>query len=871
MFHQFLLSLVVLKCALIAGINSQGEAIGPCGGDYSGHEYSITSPNYPQSYPENVECVYVLRGSPRAECNPMFNLHFLDFSLRPSENCREDFVEIAGRSLFCGSVGGIRRYPGMDNSLKIRFHSGKRGNGNDGKGFKIAVTTLPCPSERENSSLHLPLRFNQNREDNSIRGVQPLTDEPSPAPQQISSDHIYPIYRPPSPFTLEELSPSEKFQTPAHPLPSVTPQEASDLVSTTKLLPDISAEKSPPGKTLNNDFPEAVKISSYLFASPESEVLRNFREPSHLLSAQLPPTSIGNPPFRQSQSNQLSSNFRGAESLSTTENRLSKLEDFSEVNDKIGLPSAAYGLPGSSLYRQIFDLKPGEVLDTPRDVDCFGRVNINGVQGLSLGNDYPRNAFAPAASYPATTYGQPGSSFLPSSNPAPLPPTQYLPSGFIPTQNPTNYFPGIGARSGQCCGNLFSGQRFLLTSPGFPTLLYNGNSYDCTYNIALQSQNICRLRLNFKFFNLGTDDPFCNSGYLEIDGRKYCGCKTGLSITSDVLNSPAKTIGVRYVGLPRTKLNGFVMEVVQESCGYPVLARSKKEVGNGTFIHDAEEEGSGTALRVKRNLGYSYAKPNIPFNRPGGQLGYAGGFGHWGFTSASRCQALSFIDWTLAAKEVYLKGARCTSGGGGRVPNYPNYPGGSYPPNYPGNGNGYPGYPDNNLIPNYPGNGFPNYPGGGIYPPSYPGTGIGLPSYPSNGNPGGILGYPPSNGIPPNSGNCETVPVAEGVFSSPFYPSPYPNNINRCWRFYRTSIACRLQLSFLDFDVESSQGCVKDYVTISGQNTRFCGRTLAGSKTLLGFPTSNFIDIRFVADNFGSGKGFNIGFTQLPCQVEVNR
>ncbi|XP_015115613.1 uncharacterized protein LOC107040175 [Diachasma alloeum] len=876
MFQQFFLSLFVLKCALSAGINSHRETITTCGGDFSGYEYTVTSPNYPQNYPENVDCVYVLRGSPRAKCNQMFNLQFLDFSLRPSENCQGDFVEIGDRSLFCGSVGGIRRYPGMDNSLRIRFHSGKRGNGSVGRGFKITVTTLPCPSERDNSSFHHPSRFDENREDNFIPGVEPLTEEPSSAPQQISSNHIYPVYRPASQFTLEDHILSKNFQTADNPVLSVIPLETSSPSSPPKLFPANPPEKSHLVKNVNTDFPRPVKISSYFFASPESEAPPKLQEPSQLLSEQLPPTHRRTPPFRQSQADPLSSNFREAATVSPIGNQLSRLEDFNQLNDKIGIPAASYGLPGSIAYPQISDLKPGEVLDTPRDVDCFGKVNVNSGRGPSLGNDYPRNAFAPAGSYPATTYGQPGSSFLSPSNPAPPPPTQYLPSvprpsGFIPTQNPGIYFPGIGARLGQCCGSLFSGQRFLLTSPGFPTLLYNGNSYECVYNIAPHSQNVCRLRLNFKFFNLGTEDSFCSGGHLEIDGRRYCGCKTGLSVVSDVPNLLVKTIGVRYMGLPRTKLNGFVMEVVQESCGYPVLARSKKDVGNGTFGHDDGGERKGTAVRVKRNLGYSYAKPNIPFDQPGAPPGHAGDIGHLGFTSSTRCQALSFIDWTLAAKEVYLKGARCTSGGGGRIPDYPNYPGGYFPPNYPGNGNGLPGYPGGNLPPNYPGNGFPNYPGGGNFPPSYPGIGTGLPIYPSNGNPGGAPGYPPSNGIPPNSGNCETVSVVEGIFSSPFYPSPYPNNVNRCWRFYRSPIGCRLQLSFLDFDVESSQGCVKDYLSISGQNNRFCGRTLAGSKTLLGFPTSNFIDIRFISDDFGTGKGFTIGFTQLPCQVEANR
>lgn len=146
MYHQLFLTLFLFKfCGLSVGINSQRDNVNVCGGDYSGYEYTIESPNYPENYPENTDCIYVLRGSSQAKCNQLFNLQFLDFSLRPTENCQGDFVEIGDKSLFCGNVGGIRRYQGNDNRLRIRFHSSKSENGGVGRGFRIAVTTLPCP------------------------------------------------------------------------------------------------------------------------------------------------------------------------------------------------------------------------------------------------------------------------------------------------------------------------------------------------------------------------------------------------------------------------------------------------------------------------------------------------------------------------------------------------------------------------------------------------------------------------------------------------------------------------------------------------------------------------------------------------------
>ena len=132
---------ILIFLFVIASKSVAGETKIKCGGDYSGYQYTISSPNYPERYPKKQECNYILHGSRYAKCNQIFHLQFLDFKLPPSENCEQDYLMIGDRSLYCGDVVGIRRYPSKNNSLVLRFHSD---DGRGGKGFKILVTTLPC-------------------------------------------------------------------------------------------------------------------------------------------------------------------------------------------------------------------------------------------------------------------------------------------------------------------------------------------------------------------------------------------------------------------------------------------------------------------------------------------------------------------------------------------------------------------------------------------------------------------------------------------------------------------------------------------------------------------------------------------------------
>ncbi|KAH9359952.1 hypothetical protein HPB48_022515 [Haemaphysalis longicornis] len=63
---------------------------------------------------------------------------------------------------------------------------------------------------------------------------------------------------------------------------------------------------------------------------------------------------------------------------------------------------------------------------------------------------------------------------------------------------------------------------------------------------------------------------------------------------------------------------------------------------------------------------------------------------------------------------------------------------------------------------------------------------------------------------------------------SPGFPEPYASN-QKCWYYIRraTDAVCGLELTFLHFDLEQSDGCVYDYLDVDGQ--KLCGSISQGA------------------------------------------
>lgn len=145
--------------------------------------------------------------------------------------------------------------------------------------------------------------------------------------------------------------------------------------------------------------------------------------------------------------------------------------------------------------------------------------------------------------------------------PLPLPPTSNLP-GFLPQPPPTQ--PSLPS----CCINVYNQQTFYLISPGFPHSLRL--PADCLFYVERLHANVCRLRIEFKYFLLGTplEQYQCTHNFLEIDGQRFCGCKTGTFYRTQWGPSPKP---IRFTNLVQQPgIQGFVLEITQEPCPYRV-------------------------------------------------------------------------------------------------------------------------------------------------------------------------------------------------------------------------------------------------------------------------------------------------------------
>lgn len=99
---------------------------------------------------------------------------------------------------------------------------------------------------------------------------------------------------------------------------------------------------------------------------------------------------------------------------------------------------------------------------------------------------------------------------------------------------------------------------------------------------------------------------------------------------------------------------------------------------------------------------------------------------------------------------------------------------------------------------------------------------------------------------------------AQGEFTSPCYPTNYPNSQACKWTM-QAPTGFIIQLSFLDFDLEEAPGCIYDWVVVNTGNTdvKFCGPTANG---LMLNSTGNVMELSFTSDFSVQKRGFRVSF-----------
>lgn len=104
-----------------------------CGGNYSLIRGTISTPNYPNNYLRDSECVWILKPS----VGNRLSLNFISFELEDTEFCNEDYVEVREYNstgpllgVFCGPNLPPNNISGS--LLWVKFRSNSLGSA---KGF----------------------------------------------------------------------------------------------------------------------------------------------------------------------------------------------------------------------------------------------------------------------------------------------------------------------------------------------------------------------------------------------------------------------------------------------------------------------------------------------------------------------------------------------------------------------------------------------------------------------------------------------------------------------------------------------------------------------------------------------------------------
>ncbi|XP_058453821.1 uncharacterized protein LOC131431890 [Malaya genurostris] len=190
---------------------------------------------------------------------------------------------------------------------------------------------------------------------------------------------------------------------------------------------------------------------------------------------------------------------------------------------------------------------------------------------------------------------------------------------FIP-QPPSGSPPFVPALP-RCCRNAFNQNRFYLVSPNFPSV--QTPNTDCYYQVFRYNPNTCRLIVSFKYFVLGDERTGCSDAFLEIDGSRICGCRTGMVYTTQWNNQP-KTIRVRSRFNRFANVQGFVLDVYQETCPYRYIRSQQQQ--QQPSAQDRHWSGDGqvqpvspvnvTTIQTKSSTQHTYYYYNMDQPKP---------------------------------------------------------------------------------------------------------------------------------------------------------------------------------------------------------------------------------------------------------------
>ncbi|KAH0815196.1 hypothetical protein GEV33_007594 [Tenebrio molitor] len=398
--------------------------------------------------------------------------------------------------------------------------------------------------------------------------------------------------------------------------------------------------------------------------------------------------------------------------------------------------------------------------------------------------------------------------------------TQTVPKWYT-TNNEVEYTttsrPAYDKSKGKCCQTSYSVKKFTLTSPNFPYSM--STPAECVYHIYKTNRKICRLRIDVQFFWSGRPSNNCPEGYLEIDGKRICGCKSDLKLLMSFEGDSPKILRFVSRGYERNSYSGFVMEIVQDEC-------PKKYV---------PEESQKNATAEKKFRFY-----NDQINR---------------------------IAWPNKSHETVIERLHLISENTEIIddkndsdsPPQPQIVRHVY----------FFSYPDLNRIPRD--REETEYVDISSMDSIFVQDNVDY-GYCLNWNRKQFSSLS-SRSLPVckiNEGNvaaerCVELNQVRGSFKSPGYPFYYRGNMNICYRFNKSPGYCSVRVYMKDFDLQNGVTCENDYLLFANK-LRYCGSRLSNTISIVDLRHKPQEQMNFVTDAFYCGRGFYGSYEQIPCQ-----
>ncbi|XP_067139271.1 LOW QUALITY PROTEIN: cubilin-like [Centruroides vittatus] len=491
-----------------------------CDEEFTEAEFDLNSPNYPEEYATNLNCLYTIKRSNTSICR--LEMMILSFDVESSSGCEYDYLEIDGERL-CGTLENVTRtYSFRDFQKTLRF---KTDSATTRSGFKIRLKQIDCEAQASSSTPRQCDRVNT--------GLQfEIRSENYPQDYDHNLDCMYTVHRVSNEICQLELM-FLKFDI-----------ESSDDCKTDYLEVDNQKLCGVLPENMRRVIEFTTDVKTFHFHSDSTTSRPGFDirvtqvECPEVTSTTEVPASVCEHRFSDS-----SGTFESLGYPSDYLNNVRCTYTFlaQENNCRLELTFPQFRLePSNTICEHDFLEMNG--------VRYCGRQLEGQTRTVSFHGNPPQVKIQFQSNDRVTELGfQANFQQLPCVQSQALKTTTPKPS-----KSP---YPTIN------CDRLYASLDFEIRSPGYPNTYTN--NLNCRYIVHRLSNRICELRLNFIMFDVESSTG-CEYDYFEVEGEKLCGTMPGNSIRE--MEFRDYQIELKFHSDPANTRPGFLIQATQLDC-----------------------------------------------------------------------------------------------------------------------------------------------------------------------------------------------------------------------------------------------------------------------------------------------------------------